>query len=238
MYTQDNQVQWDFMEDVMRETVIGTVLSSKLIAIVRGLPEDKIIPLTRAINAGGIKLIEVTFNQKDPGSFASTARAIRAIEREFGKEVLAGAGTVCTEEQLKMAADAGALFMISPNTNTSLIGQVRKMGLVSIPGAMTPSECMTAHDAGADFVKLFPAGDLGPAYLKAISAPLNHIRFLAVGGITENNVKDYLAAGAKGFGIGGNLVNREWIETGKYDKITSLAKDFVNAVIAGDAEES
>ena len=214
----------------MRETVIKTILSKKLIAIVRGLDEEKMIPLAKALCDGKINMIEVTFNQADPASFSSTANAIRAISKQFGSAILAGAGTVCTKEQLELAADAGALYIITPNTNPELIAEVRKMGLVSIPGAFTPSECMIAHNAGADFVKLFPIGNLGPEYLKAVRAPLSHIRFLGVGGINENNVKDYLAAGALGFGVGGNLVNKDWIAAGEFDKITALARKYVEAV--------
>ena len=214
----------------MRETVIQSVLSNKLIAIVRGLEEDKIIPLTRALSAGGIKMVEVTFNQADPGSFSSTTAAIRAIAREFGNEVMVGAGTVCTKGQLELAAQAGALYIITPVTNPALIREVRKLNLVAIPGAMTPSECLAAHEAGADFVKLFPLGDLGSGYLKAVRAPLSHIKFLGVGGINENNIKEYLSAGALGFGVGGNLVNKDWINSGQFDKIEALAKKFVEAV--------
>ena len=214
----------------MRETVITTILENKVIAIVRSLAEDKIVPLASALNDGGINMIEVTFNQADPASFANTASAIHAINKQFGKKVLVGAGTVCTKEQLKLAADAGACYLISPNTNPELIAEVRKMNLVAIPGALTPSECVAAHHAGADFVKLFPIGTLGPEYLKAICAPLSHIKFLGVGGINERNIREYITAGAVGFGIGGNLVNKDWVNAGEFDKITTLAKQYVEAV--------
>jgi len=99
-----------------------------------------------------------------------------------------------------------------------------------MPGAMTPSEIFDAYRAGADFVKVFPAGDLGPGYIKAVSAPLSHIPLLAVGGINEKNVKDFLAVGVKGFGVGGNLVNKAWIREGRWDLITGLAAEFVKNV--------
>jgi len=211
----------------MRENTIQAILDNKLIAIVRGLEEDKIVPLAQALGEGGIKMIEVTFNQSNPSSFALTASAIRALAK---KGVSAGAGTVCTKEQLEMAAEAGAQYIIAPGTNSELITEVRKMGLVAIPGALTPSECMVAHEAGADFIKLFPIGNLGASYLKAIRAPLNHIRFLAVGGVNENNLKEFLAVGAVGFGVGGNLVNKDWVDAGKFDKITALAKKYVDGL--------
>lgn len=214
----------------MRETIIQAILSKKLIAIVRGQGEDKMIPLAKALIDGGINMIEVTFNQADPASFSSTANAIRAISKQFGDGAMVGAGTVCTAEQLEMAAEAGALYIITPNTDPALIATVRKKGLVAIPGVLTPSECMIAHNAGADFVKLFPIGELGPKYLKALRAPLSHLKFLGVGGINENNIREYIDAGAVGFGIGGNLVNKNWIDAGEFDKITALAKKYVEAV--------
>ncbi|MCL2827465.1 MAG: bifunctional 4-hydroxy-2-oxoglutarate aldolase/2-dehydro-3-deoxy-phosphogluconate aldolase [Oscillospiraceae bacterium] len=211
----------------MREHTIQAVLDNKLVAIVRGLGEEQIIPLAQALGQGGIKMIEVTFNQSDPDSFATTANAIRALVKEG---VSAGAGTVCTRAQLDMAAEAGAQYIITPVTNPTLITEVRKMGLVSIPGALTPTECMIAHEAGADFIKLFPMGSLGVDYLKAIRAPLNHLKFLAVGGVNERNLKDFLAVGAVGFGVGGNLVNKDWVEAGEFDKITALAKKYVEGL--------
>jgi 2-dehydro-3-deoxyphosphogluconate aldolase/(4S)-4-hydroxy-2-oxoglutarate aldolase len=214
----------------MRDVVIQKILSDKLIAIVRGIEVDKIIPLTKAITDGGIKMVEITFNQANPDSFSLTAEGIRAISKEFAGEVLVGAGTVCTKEQLKLAYDAGALYIITPATDPELIKEVRNLGLVAIPGALTPTECLIAHNAGADFIKLFPLGSLGVNYLKAIKAPLSHLRFLGVGGINENNIKEYLEAGALGCGIGGNLVNKDWIEAGEFHKIEALARKYVEAV--------
>jgi len=214
----------------MREQVINAILSEKLIAIVRGMEENKILPTSKALLDGGFKLVEVTFNQSNPASFASTANAINAIAKEFGSDVMVGAGTVCTMEQLKLAADAGATYIITPACNPEIIAEVRRLGLVAIPGVLTPTECVAAHDAGADFVKLFPAGSMGADYLKALRAPLNHLKFLAVGGVNEKNLTDYLAAGASGFGIGGNLVNKDWIDAGDFNKIAELAKKYVDAV--------
>jgi len=215
---------------IMREQVISEILRGKLIAIVRGMGEEQIVPIAKAIHAGGIKMLEVTFNQAKPDSFTSTARSISAIRKAFGGGGFAGAGTVTPLDQLKMAAEAGAQYIIAPDANPEIIKKTREMGLVSIPGAMTPSECVMAHNAGADFVKLFPLGSLGAGYLKAIRAPLSHIKFLGVGGISEKNAAEYLAAGAVGFGVGGNLVNKEWIDAGRFDLITELAAKYVEAV--------
>ena len=102
--------------------------------------------------------------------------------------------------------------------------------MVSMPGALTPTEVLQAHKAGADFVKLFPAGNLGPGYLKSVAAPINHVKLLAVGGVNEKNVAEFLKAGAVGAGVGGNLVNKTWIAEGKFQEITALAKTFTDAV--------
>jgi 2-dehydro-3-deoxyphosphogluconate aldolase/(4S)-4-hydroxy-2-oxoglutarate aldolase len=214
----------------MREKVIAEILNGKLIAIVRGMDEEQIVPIAMAIKAGGIKMLEVTFNQSNPDSFESTARSIKAVRGAFGDDGFAGAGTVITPGQLDLAAEAGAQYIISPDANPDIIKKTREMGLASIPGAMTPTKCVAAHNAGADFVKLFPLGNLGAGYLKAIRAPLSHIMFLGVGGISEKNAGEFLKAGAVGFGVGGNLVNKEWIDAGRYDLITELAVKYAESV--------
>ena len=129
-----------------------------------------------------------------------------------------------------LACEAGAKYIITPNVNTDVIRYANSLGMVTMPGAFTPSEIEEAHRAGADFVKVFPAGQLGTDYIRAIKAPLNHIALLAVGGVNENNLKDFLNAGVVGFGIGGNLVNQEWIKNGQFDRIAELARTYVENV--------
>ena len=214
----------------MRDGIIAQILEKKLIAIVRGLPEHQAAPLAGALLAGGISLIEVTFNQAQPESFLRTAGAIAAIREAFGDAMRVGAGTVMTAEQLRLAYDAGAGFIISPNADAAVIGETRALGLVSLPGCMTPTECAAAHGYGADFIKIFPAGALGPGYIQALTAPLSHLRFLAVGGVDCANIPAFLRAGALGFGVGGKLVNKEWIAAGAFDRITALAGEYVRAV--------
>ena len=116
--------------------------------------------------------------------------------------------------------------------DVNVIRRTRELGMVSMPGCLTPSEIMDAHRAGADFVKLFPAADLGPGFLKAIRAPISHVPMLVVGGINEKNIGDFLAAGAAGAGIGGNLANKAWIEAGEYEKVTEVAAKLVAVVQA------
>lgn len=213
----------------MREKVIERLEKGRVVAIARGMEEELILPLAEALIAGGIGMMEVTFDQRDPESFSGTARAIESVRMRFGDDLLAGAGTVVSVEQAVIAADAGAMYLISPNVDTDVIAKTRELGLVSIPGAMTPSEAQEAHNAGADYIKLFPAGALGHAYLGAIRAPLSHLSFLAVGGIDEKNMPDFRKAGAVGFGVGGNLVNKDWVVSGRFADITALAKRLVFA---------
>ncbi len=203
------------------------VRAKRIIAIVRGQKPDVCLHLAEAFAKGGIGLVEVTFDQRAPESWAQTAEAIRAIRERFAGAVRVGAGTVMTEEQLKICADAGGEYMISPNVNAALIRSCVGRGLVAMPGALTPSEAAVAWEAGAQFVKLFPAGTLGPAYVKAVRAPLAHIPFLAVGGISPENVADFMKAGCVGAGVGGNLTNKEWIAAGAWDRIAAVAKELM-----------
>ena len=203
------------------------VRAKRIIAIVRGQKPDVCLHLAEAFAKGGIGLVEVTFDQRAPESWAQTAEAIRAIRERFAGAVRVGAGTVMTEEQLKICADAGGEYMISPNVNAALIRSCVGRGLVAMPGALTPSEAAVAWEAGAQFVKLFPAGTLGPGYVKAVRAPLAHIPFLAVGGISPENVADFMKAGCVGAGVGGNLTNKEWIAAGAWDRIAAVAKELM-----------
>ena len=114
--------------------------------------------------------------------------------------------------------------------NEAVIARTRELGMVSMPGALTPTEIVKAYNAGADIVKVFPIGNLGAGYLKAVKAPLSHIPMAAVGGVNEKNAADFIKAGAAGLGVGGNLVNKEWIANGEWDKITALAQAFTDAV--------
>ncbi|MGI6238559.1 MAG: bifunctional 4-hydroxy-2-oxoglutarate aldolase/2-dehydro-3-deoxy-phosphogluconate aldolase [Christensenellales bacterium] len=212
------------------DTVMARVRKEKIIAIVRGLEREYMLPLASALVAGGITLIEVTFDQSSPASWQDTQAAIRALNTEFGGKVIAGAGTVMTIGQVNLAHEAGARYVVSPTVEAVVIRETKRLGMASFPGALTPTECVLANRAGADAVKLFPASTLSPAYLKAIRAPLSDIDFLAVGGVDEKNAADFIAAGAIGVGIGGSLVNRAWIERGEFDKITALARQCRKAV--------
>ena len=214
----------------MREQVIQQVLEHKIIAIVRGVAPDSMIKIANALYEGGVRLVEVTFNQKDPSTWFQTAEAIRTIREEMGDKMLVGAGTVTSPELVQMAADAGAMYIISPDTDVEVIKKTRELGLVSMPGAYTATEAKQAHMAGADFVKLFPCIEGAPAYLKAICAPFNHIKFLAVGGVNADNAATFLQHGAVGLGVGSCLVNKKWVDAGQFELITAEAKKFVENI--------
>ena len=211
-------------------TTMDWISQYKIIAIVRGLAPEPMQALADALLAGGLHLMEVTFNQAKPETWKDTAASIRMLSENYQGRILPGAGTVITLEQLALAADAGAKYIISPNVDVEIIRETRRRGLVSLPGALTPTEIASAYQAGANAVKVFPVGNLGPAYIKAVRAPLSHIPLLAVGGVNEKNAADFLAAGCSGIGVGGNLVNKDWIAAGEWDKITALAQEYGKVV--------
>ena len=211
-------------------TPLEYVQQRKIVAIVRGLKPEYIVRLGHAFEEGGIGLMEVTYDQKAPETWKNTADAIEAVEKEFGDRVLVGAGTVITPEQVSMTYNAGGHYLVTPTTQPEIIRMGKALGMGLYPGAFSPSEILEAWNAGADAVKVFPAGSLGPGYIKAVRAPLGHIPLMAVGGVNEKNAAEYMKAGCVGIGAGGNLVNREWIENGEWDKVTALAREFMKAV--------
>ena len=207
----------------MRTEILKLVENEKIIAIVRGIQPEKCVSVAEALYKGGVHMMEITFDQSKPDALENTTASIASVIRKFGKDIRVGAGTVMSAEQVQMAAKAGAEYIISPNTRESVIRETLRLGLVSMPGALTPTEAAFAHECGADFVKIFPSGNLGPGYIKALKAPLSHIKFLGVGGITPENIPDYLNAGCAGFGIGGNLVSASWTDVYKR-QVRSAAK--------------
>ena len=214
----------------MREDVIQKVLDEKLIVIVRGLGKEKMIPLAEAMYEGGIRLIEVTYSANGSIPDEVTAECIRSIQEHFGGEMLVGAGTVLTPRQVELTKEAGGSFIISPNVKDEVIKKTRELDMVSMPGALTPTEIEDAYEMGADFVKLFPVYAFGPEYVKAVKAPLSHIRLLAVGGVDYHNMKDYLEVGVCGFGMASNIVDKSMIAAQNYAGITELARRYVDIV--------
>lgn len=208
----------------MRDQVMEAILREKIIVIVRGVGLEDMEKLVEAISAGGISLVELTFDQTSEKARMETLAGIRMISEKFKGRVIPGAGTVLTKEQVALAREAGAKYIISPNADEEIIRLTRENGLVSIPGCMTPTEIVSSVNAGADFVKLFPAGVLGLEYVKLIAAPLKHVKLLAAGNVTEENAADYLKAGCAGVCVGGRIANREWISKGRYDLIEEISR--------------
>lgn len=215
----------------MKNKTISEILDNKVIIILRGVEREKLIPLLEALYSGGIRLAEITYSADGGTPDAVVANNIRLLSEAFDGRMTVGAGTVLTKEQVRLTAEAGGKFIISPDTNEAVIKESVRLGLVSIPGALTPTEAQSAHSYGADFVKLFPISSLGPSYIRAITAPLSHVRFLAVGGVNERNVGDYIRAGAVGVGIGGSLTSL--LSENNYEAITEMARKYVEAVRNG-----
>ena len=214
----------------MREQIIQTVEQEKIIVIVRGVEREKLIPLSEAMYAGGIRLLEITYSANGKVSDEDTAENIRLLAERFAGRMYIGAGTVLTEKQVSLTAQAGGKFIISPDTCPPVIEKTRELGLVSIPGALTPSEMQIAHRSGADFIKIFPVTSLDTSYVKAVKAPLSHLKMLAVGGVDESNIAEYLNAGINGFGLGSNIIDKKKITENDWAGITEIAKKYVSLV--------
>lgn len=172
----------------------------KQIAIIRGVEPDQAVEVTRVFAESGFDVVEVPLNSPQP------LESIRRMAQAFGDELLIGAGTVLTIKDVNDVAEAGGKLIVSPNTNPDVIRETKRLGLMSVPGVMTPTECFAALDAGADALKLFNAGTVGPNTLKAYRAVLpKETQVYAVGGVTVENARDWIDAGANGYGLGANV---------------------------------
>lgn len=205
----------------MREKLIEQIRKTRMIAIVRGIPAERLPALAAALLAGGINCMELPFTDEPAEKTAALLQNLRAC---CGTEMFLGAGTVTDERRVRLAYDAGAQFIVSPDTFAPVILKTRELGMVSIPGAMTPTEILTAHRCGADFVKVFPADVLGPAYLQTLAMPLQGVRLLAFGGINAANIGAYLRSGAAGAGVGSFLTGGAAAAKPNWEKITNNVK--------------
>lgn len=208
------------------QKTIEQIENNKIIVIVRGVEKNKLIWLVQAMYDGGIRLVECTYDASGKISDEEIADNIKMLCDYFKDKMIIGAGTVLTEKQVELTKKAGGKFIISPDVNTQVITYTKSRGLVSIPGAITPTEVATAHRAGADFIKLFPIDLYGPKYIKTLCAPLSNVRVLAVNGITADNMNDYLEAGASGIGVGSGIVNKKLISENNFEAIIRLAKGY------------
>ena len=211
------------------DEVISSIMQHKLVAIARRVPVERMLDTAKALYGGGVRLLEVTFDQSSPTCVSDAKESIRRVVEGLEGKMLVGAGTVVTVEQARAAKDAGALFALAPDTNLSVISEVKRLGMVSVPGALTPTEILSAWNAGADIVKLFPAGILGVPYLKAVRGPISQVPLMAVGGISKDNVHEFLSSGFCSCGIGSNIVRNDLIKAGDYGALEQVARSFVLA---------
>lgn len=217
--------------------VLDVILSKKLVVIARAIPQDKIEDCVNAVINGGVRLIESTFCQSDENCIEKNRLCIETMVKAANGRAIIGAGTVLNTEQVRAAYDAGAKYIISPNTNEAVIKETLKLGMISIPGAMTPTEIERAYSCGAHIVKLFPADDMGVHYIKNLKAPLSHIPLMATGGVNPDTIPEYYKAGAEAFGTGVTILKPDYVANGNFDGITKLAKahiDVITELIGGE----
>lgn len=210
--------------------VMELIESKKLIILLRKVPMEKIADTARALVRGGIELVEVTFDQLEEDPVGTYKKSIQLIREAVSDALCLGAGTVLNVEQVEAAYEAGAEYIISPNTDKDVIKRTKELNMISIPGAMTPTEIVHAWNCGADIVKLFPADDLGYHYIWNIRGPLPHIPLIATGGVNPKTIPEFLSYGIRAVGTGVTVIDREALAADDYDTIERLAKEHVNAV--------
>jgi 2-dehydro-3-deoxyphosphogluconate aldolase/(4S)-4-hydroxy-2-oxoglutarate aldolase len=208
------------IEDVIRK--VGEI---GIIPVVRAASVEEANRAVEAICAGGIPVVEITM------TVPNAITVIRELVQRRGADVLIGAGTVTNAEQAESCVRAGAQFLVSPGLSTSVLSVARVNNRLAIPGALTPTELMNAQELGARLIKIFPCGNLGgPKYLKSLKAPFPHAQLIPTGGVSAANAAEFMAAGAYALGVGADLVDAAALREGNLEKITSAAKELVQAV--------
>jgi 2-dehydro-3-deoxyphosphogluconate aldolase/(4S)-4-hydroxy-2-oxoglutarate aldolase len=196
-----------------------------LIPVLRAKSKAQACAVVEAMLAGGVSIVEVTMTV--PGA----VDLLRELRQEYGKQLLLGSGTVTTAQQAEATIEAGAEFVVSPSLHPEVIEATLAAGKVSVPGALTPTEVITAWNAGADYVKIFPCAAAGGAsYLEALLAPFPHLRLIPTGGVTLDSAESFLQAGARALGVGSDLVNLAAIEAGQPEKITAAARAYLDVL--------
>ena len=210
-----------------RPEISARLVSGKLIAVIRAKRFDQALPLCRALVAGGITNLEITLSTPD------ALKAIKLVTSELGQAALIGVGTVLDAATATAAIEAGAEFVVSPICRPEIAVAAHAKGKPVMLGAYTPTEAQLAHEAGADFVKLFPADGLGLGYVKSLRAPLPHLRLVPTGGVTLVNVADFFAAGCPAVAVGSSLITAKILETDDWEALRELAVKFVARLKAG-----
>lgn len=207
-----------------RQSDLQRILDSGVVAVVRFQDPEPLVEALSALAAGGIEVAEVTL------TVPQALEVIRTARQKLGGRVLLGAGTVLDAEAASAALLAGAEFIVAPTFNPEVVHLCRRYDKVVMPGAFTPTEILAAWEAGADIVKVFPASVLGPDFFRALRGPLPHIRLMPTGGIDLANLGAYFAAGAACVGIGSQLVEPAAVNRRQWDRLTELARQYVQAV--------
>jgi len=196
-----------------------------LLPVLRASSIEEALALVEAMYAGGINVMEVTMTV--PGAI----EVLKELKKKYGGNILLGSGTVTTAAQAQATIEAGAEFVISPSLHLDVIAKTKELGKVSIPGSLTPTEVITAWNAGADYVKIFPCSAMGGApYLKALKAPFPFLNLIPTGGVNLQTAPDFIRAGAKALGVGADLVNPKAIREGKADTITAASKAYLEVI--------
>src|SRR6478672_4189343 len=203
---------------------LDRVLDRVIVAVIRAESPEKLVDVAEALVAGGVEVMEVTF------TVPRATQVLENVAEKLGKRILLGAGTVLDTETARAAILAGAEFIVSPAVNVEVIELCRRYSKLVMPGALTPTEVVTAWQAGADIVKIFPSELTGPKYIKALRAPLPHIRMMPTGGVNLDTAEEFLKCGACALGIGGSLVEPKAVAAGDLKRIESLARQYVEIV--------
>lgn len=203
---------------------LDRVLDSCIVAVIRAESGELLVDVAEALLAGGVDVMEVTF------TVPKAHQVLEKVADKLGKRVLLGAGTVLDTETCRAALLAGAEFIVSPAVNVQVIEMCKRYSKPIMPGAFTPTEVVTAWQAGADIVKIFPSEITGPKYLKALHGPLPHIRLMPTGGVNLETATDFLKAGACALGVGSSLVDPKLVAAGDLKKIENLAKQYQQLV--------
>ena len=206
-----------------KSEIISLLTNPGIVAIVRTQQAAQVAPLVEALLAGGIKAIEITMTT--PNALA----AIREASQVVGSRGVVGVGTVLDAETCRAAVAAGAEYVVTPICRTELVAVAHAAGCPIMLGSYTPTEAQTAHEAGADFIKIFPADTLGPNYIKALRAPLPHLRIVPTGGVDVQNVGDFLKAGCAAVGVGSSLVSAKILQEADWAELTRRSAAFVAA---------
>ncbi len=207
-----------------REKHLQRVLDSGIVAVVRFSHPDPLIEVVKALASGGVTVAEITL------TVPNALEVIREAKRQIGDRILLGAGTVLDPESARAAFLAGAEFIVAPNTNVEVIRMCRRYDKLVMPGAFTPTEVVTAWEAGADVVKVFPADVVGPAFFRALRGPLPQVKLMPTGGVDLTTAGEFLQAGAVCLGVGSQLVDPKLVAAGDFATISSLAKQYVDLV--------